>query len=148
MNPDLLPPVEPKPNTNITATKSETATVKKQPESGSVTADKKSDSQKSKLPPLRNLPKSVLLLIGLVSLTLLLLVAVLFIPKKGTNSNTETISTESIPEPKISIPSSQETKQTPFTQEIVDFKKDSGELNFDYSMYNLPVVDTEFNLTK
>lgn len=146
MNPDLLPPISSKPTVNATSAKTETATTKK-PDNPNTPATK-TNLPESKLTSLNKLPKSILLLIGLVSLTLLLLITVQFIPKKDSSPNQDTISTESIPEPQITIPNDQETKQTPFTQEIIDFKKNSADLDFDYSMYNLPVVDTEFNLTK
>ncbi len=146
MNPDLLPPISSKPTVNATSVKTETATTKK-PDNPNTPATK-TNLPEPKLTSLNKLPKSILLLIGLVSLTLLLLITVQFIPKKDSSPNQDTISTESIPEPQITIPNDQETKQTPFTQEIIDFKKNSADLDFDYSMYNLPVVDTEFNLTK
>lgn len=95
---------------------------------------------------IRSLPKSALLLIILGILTVVILLSALIYPKK-TSTNRD-ISTDNIPEPNITFSDPTQTKQTPFTSEIVDFKKNAVDLDYNYPKYNLPIVDTKIDLTK
>ena len=145
MNPDLLPP---------TNTKTQFKTDKQSPTEQNSNSEYKTASSKPntnttknsfKIP--KNLPKSVYLLFALLLTAIILITLALLIPNKNTTEKS-TIQTDNIPEPDISISFSQETKQTPFADEIKSFKKNSSELDYNYPTYNLPIVETENNLSK
>ncbi len=146
MNPDLLPP---------TSTKTQFKTDKQSStEQNSNSAENKTSSSKPNTNPTKNnfiipknLPKSVYLLFVLLFVAIILITLALLIPKKNT-SEKSSIQTDNIPEPDISISFSQETKQTPFADEITTFKKNSSELDYNYPTYNLPIIETEVNLSK
>ena len=146
MNPDLLPP---------TSTKTQFKTDKQSPtELNSNSAENKTASSKPNSNPTKNsfkipknLPKSVYLLFALLLVAIILITLALLIPKKNT-SEKSSIQTDNIPEPDISITFNQETKQTPFADEISIFKQNSSELDYNYPTYNLPIVETENNLSK
>ena len=96
---------------------------------------------------LKKLSPSAYILIILGVITFVILISILFIPKKGTKP-ANVIDTDNIPEPQISITDTNETKETPFTSDIIRFKKDADELEYNYPKYNLPVVETKINLSK
>ncbi len=109
------------------------------------------DSPKPKGPinisKLKKLSPSAYILIILGVITFVILISILFVPKKGTKP-ANIIDTDNIPEPQISITDTNETKETPFTSDIIRFKKDADELEYNYPKYNLPVVETKINLSK
>lgn len=147
MNADLLPPTNPtpataKPQPQVKPNSAVSAASKPAPENENPKSTKPFPAQK-----LKNLPLSVYILITLVTITLILLLALFIVPKKGSKP-ADIIQTDSIPEPQISITNSEETKQTPFYDEIVDFRKKSNELDYNYPTYNLPVIETDINLAK
>jgi len=144
MNSDLLPPTNTTPIDNKTVNLEPRPIVTQTP----IQTTDKNNQQPTKpiLSRLKNLPHSVYILIILATITLVLLISLVFVPKKGSKP-ANVISTDNIPEPQISL-TSEETKQTPFYDEIIDFKKKSAELDYNYPTYNLPVIETKINLAK
>lgn len=146
MNPDLLPP---------TSTKTEFKTDKQSPtkqagntaENKTTNSNVKTNQTKNRFILPKNLPKSVYLLFALLVTAIILITLALLIPKKNSIEKS-TIQTDNIPEPDISISFSKETKQTPFADEITTFKENSSELDYNYPTYNLPIIETEVNLSK
>ncbi len=145
MNPDLLPPTNTKPTPKTDKQPVQASNNSSENKTSDPKTNTSQNTTKFSLP--KNLPKSVYLLVILVTTTIVLLTIALLLPKNNSSEKTA-IQTDNIPEPEISVSFSQETKQTPFANEITTFKQNSNELDYNYPTYNLPIIETEINLSK